>query len=112
MPHRGRLQAFEIAGHATPRHVCAPATLSACDNTALAVALAASTAAADRHRRLRAPDDPHPHAVTQRFLLKLAAGTWRLADYVDPAAGVVYLDVEQGLGDHDRDARRAVISRR
>jgi hypothetical protein len=50
--------------------------------------------------------------VTQRFLLKLAAGTWRLADYVDPAAGVVYLDVEQGLGDPDRDARRAVISRR
>lgn len=78
---------------------------------ALAVALAASTAAAERPRR-RAPDDPHPHAVTQRFLLKLAAGTWRLADYVDPAAGVVYLDVEQGLGDPDRDARRAVISRR
>jgi len=71
-------------------------------SVALAVALAATTAAADRHPRSRAPEDPHPRAVTQRFALKLAAGSWALADYVDPAVGVVYLDVAQGLSDRPR----------
>lgn len=70
----------------------------------LAVALSATAANADRHPRSRAAEDPHPHAVTQRFALKLASGTWALTDYVDPAVGVVYLDVEQGLGERPRRA--------
>ncbi len=40
--------------------------------------------------------------MTQRFALKLASGTWALTDYVDPAVGVVYLDVEHGLGERPR----------
>lgn len=71
---------------------------------ASALSIAAPDAAGDRGRRRPPADDPHPHVVTQRFLLKLAAGTWRLDDYVDADAGVVYLDVEEGLGPPRRGA--------
>ena len=63
---------------------------------------AGMTAAAADRRKPRRVADPHPHAATQGFIFKLAAGTWPLADYVDPEAGVVYLDELEGMADTAR----------
>lgn len=74
----------------------------------LGLAVMSIVPAAEAAPRKRRPvvEDRHPGVVTQRLVLALAAGTWALADYVDPAIGLVYLDREESMEEGPRRSRR------